>query len=215
MNRDEFSRGDVDVLSKRAGGRCSNPDCRRPTSGPKIVSGAANTGVAAHISAAAPGGPRYDVNLTADQRSSIDNGIWLCQICSRVIDTDLDRYNSATLRDWKSFAESAAHVEQHGFRISRSRSFNDLESKVSDLLSEMRADLRGNEFVREFIVMSKRHTYMGGEKPIFRYYHEDHSDLVNKMKVCENYGAIKNITYNSVDRYEFTEDFADYLTLGN
>jgi hypothetical protein len=59
--RDEFSTETKDILAKRVGQQCSNPNCRRQTSGPQVhPRKTLNIGVAAHISAAAPGGPRYD-----------------------------------------------------------------------------------------------------------------------------------------------------------
>jgi putative transposase len=67
--RDDFTQAVKEQLAKRAGARCSNPQCRRPTSGPQSQpTGAVNIGVAAHISAAAPQGPRYDPKLTAEER---------------------------------------------------------------------------------------------------------------------------------------------------
>jgi hypothetical protein len=45
-------------------------------------------GVAAHITAASPDGPRYDQNLSSEQRKSPDNGIWLCQNCAKLVDND-------------------------------------------------------------------------------------------------------------------------------
>ena len=67
------------ALAQRAGYLCSNPDCRRPTSGPHSdPKKALITGEAAHICAAAVGGPRYDANQTPEQRKAITNAIWLC-----------------------------------------------------------------------------------------------------------------------------------------
>jgi hypothetical protein len=107
--RDEFSAAVVDTIGKRVGMRCSNPGCRLPTSGPrdeptKVI----NVGVAAHVTAASPGGPRYDLAMTSEQRRSIENGIWLCQTCSKLIDSDVSRYTVAVLQDWKRAAEEAA-----------------------------------------------------------------------------------------------------------
>jgi hypothetical protein len=77
--RDDFSLDIKDLLAKRVGMRCSNPNCRRVTSGPQEdPRKSINIGVAAHITAAAPKGPRFDKNLTAEERRSPDNGIWLC-----------------------------------------------------------------------------------------------------------------------------------------
>jgi ribosomal protein L37AE/L43A len=47
-----------------------------------------NIGVAAHISGAAPGGPRYDASMSSEARKSINNGIWLCANCARLVDGD-------------------------------------------------------------------------------------------------------------------------------
>lgn len=73
--RDDFSAATKELLAKRVGYRCSNPDCRQPTSGPQEdPSKAINVGVAAHITAASPDGPRFDPSLTPEQRSSTEVG---------------------------------------------------------------------------------------------------------------------------------------------
>lgn len=64
-----------------------------------------NLGVAAHITAAAPGGPRYDSSLSADQRKSASNAIWLCQTCAKLIDSDELKYTVEVLKSWKTQAE--------------------------------------------------------------------------------------------------------------
>lgn len=74
--RDDFSKATKELLAKRVGYRYSNPQCRKPTSGPqKDPSGVVNLGVAAHIIAASVGGPRYDATLTQEQRIDSSNGI--------------------------------------------------------------------------------------------------------------------------------------------
>ncbi len=109
--RDDFALDVKDILAKRVGMRCSNPNCRQPTSGPqedpaKIL----NIGVAAHITAAAAGGPRYDKKLTAAERRSPENGIWLCQNCGKLADNDVQRYPTDLLRQWKQHSEAAARL---------------------------------------------------------------------------------------------------------
>jgi hypothetical protein len=107
--RDEFPGKVKAVLALRAAGRCSNPDCMAVTSGPELVPDrAVNVGVAAHITAASPGGPRYDPALTPAQRAAAPNGIWLCQRCAKLIDSDVPRYTGNVLRGWKSRAEGLA-----------------------------------------------------------------------------------------------------------
>lgn len=108
--RDDFSEKTKRLLANRVGHACANPGCRAATSGPqKEVSGAINLGVAAHITAAAPEGPRFDPELTVDERSSSGNGIWLCQNCAKLIDSDLERFSAPILRKWKADAELEAY----------------------------------------------------------------------------------------------------------
>jgi hypothetical protein len=67
-----------------------------------------NVGVAAHITAAAPDGPRFDPSLEPDARTDASNGIWLCQNDGKLVDNDLTRFTADRLRDWKSAAEQRA-----------------------------------------------------------------------------------------------------------
>jgi len=70
-----------------------------------------NLGVAAHITSASEGGPRYNANLTNEQRCNSDNGIWLCQNCAKLIDNDVTRYPEAVIRAWKTLAELSIRSE--------------------------------------------------------------------------------------------------------
>lgn len=107
--RDDFSRLVKETLAKRVAFSCSNPDCKAITTGPELESkGAVNLGVAAHITAASPGGPRYDPALDPLERSAEANGLWLCQNCGKLIDSDVARYTVSTLRAWKTEAEHRA-----------------------------------------------------------------------------------------------------------
>ncbi len=111
-DRDDFTKATIDTLANRAGNRCSNPNCRKPTSGPRTDPvKAINIGVAAHITAASLRGPRYDPSLTSEQRRHPNNGIWLCQNCAKLIDNDPQRYPVRLLHQWKEQAEHSALQE--------------------------------------------------------------------------------------------------------
>lgn len=101
--------------SANVGGICSNPSCEAPTFGPKGADKAFHTGHAAHICAAAPGGPRYEEGMSREERRGFDNGIWLCGGCSPKIDGDFSTYPKQTLHTWKAEAEEQARRAQ-GFR---------------------------------------------------------------------------------------------------
>jgi hypothetical protein len=109
MNRDGFSTAVRRVLGERVNFHCSNPTCRKGTVGPQFdPARSLDIGVAAHIAAAAPGGPRFDPSQTAAARKSANNGIWLCQNCAKLIDSDLLRHPVALLLRWKVIAERLA-----------------------------------------------------------------------------------------------------------
>jgi hypothetical protein len=110
--RDDFSAGVKDTLAKRVGVRCSMPTCRKTTYGPHAnPTRVVNVGVACHITAASPGGPRYDATLVSSERAAIENGIWLCQTHAKLVDSDTERYTAAVLRNWKDFAEHMTRQE--------------------------------------------------------------------------------------------------------
>ena len=123
--RDDFSAKTKDTLAKRVGFICSNPECKMLTIGPNSDGkNSVSIGVAAHISAASEGGPRYDFNLTSEERQDISNGIWLCQTCSRLIDRDINKYPVEILQQWKQNSELEAS-EKLNKQLSKGTMFSD------------------------------------------------------------------------------------------
>lgn len=118
--RDDFAEEVKRTLAARVGNRCSNPNCLALTSGPQDdTAKALNVGVAAHITAAAQGGPRYDPRLSSEGRCHADNGIWLCQTCAKLVDNDTSQFPSDLLRAWKTIAEQEAR-----YTIGKTASFD-------------------------------------------------------------------------------------------
>tara|TARA_R110002020_G_scaffold475849_3_gene713134 strand:+ start:4779 stop:6005 length:1227 start_codon:yes stop_codon:yes gene_type:complete len=102
MARDEF-KPDIKVkLAKRAGYQCSI--CKRITIGPSDEGdeNVNNTGMAAHITAASDGFKRYAKDITPEQRSSINNGIWCCYRHGKLIDGDEADYTIDELKRVKA-----------------------------------------------------------------------------------------------------------------
>lgn len=119
--RDNFSSSIKEVLAKRAGQRCSNPECRAITSGPhNDDQKAINLGVAAHMTAAAPGGPRCNLKLSAEERADISNGIWLCRYCATLVDSDTTRFSEAVLTMWKRRHEEWIKAQMGGMQSAAS-----------------------------------------------------------------------------------------------
>ena len=64
-----------------------------------------NVGVAAHICAAARGGPRYDPTMSSPRRSSPENGIWLCETHARAADSGDPAFTVEAMHRWKKQAQ--------------------------------------------------------------------------------------------------------------
>ena len=107
MSRDDFTNIVKTVIAQRAGYMCSRPECRRLTIGPHDdPSKSLSIGVAAHICAASPGGPRFDPDQSPEDRKCPENGIWLCHNCSDIIDKNPSDYPPDLLRQWKTEHEN-------------------------------------------------------------------------------------------------------------
>lgn len=118
MSRDDFSASVKSTVAERAGGLCSIPGCNRLTIGPHTdPSKSKRLGVAAHICAASEHGPRYDPNQTPEERSSIANAIWVCEMHGTEIDRDASPYPAKDLVEWKKVHEKyVKHIVSMGIR---------------------------------------------------------------------------------------------------
>ena len=142
--RDNFTSTVIDRIAKRSAQNCSL--CQRPTSGPHSdQSKATIIGVAAHIHAAAPGGPRYLPNMTQKERSGIGNAIWLCQNCAKLVDSDVEKYSAPKLRALKKVHE--ARVEKNLLTFESEDSLSDIAEHL-----ERRREFR-KKYSEQFVVL--------------------------------------------------------------
>lgn len=102
-NREDFKAKVKATLALRAAHFCSNPRCLKLTIGPHSdPKKSLKSGHAAHIHAASKGGPRYDPSQTVTERTSIENGLWLCRECGIIVDGDESNHTPEQLRRWRS-----------------------------------------------------------------------------------------------------------------
>ncbi len=207
-NRDDFSRTTIDILAKRVGYLCSNPDCRNTTVGANQNDNKSTSiGIAAHITAASLGGARHNAGLSPDQRSDIINGIWLCSNCATLIDKDPEKYTVELLHEWKGGAETESRLKLSG----------EFRNKVSEQKTVvtynpiLEVDLTGNGRSRSPRGMSMKNptemhdgqlVMVPGNKPII------HWALGWRYKLViynnSNYSAY-NVKIESIGEVQFSE----------
>lgn len=99
--RDGFDKKTTADLARRSAFQCAICSAVTVAASAESANAVINIGVAAHIAAASPGGPRYDQSMTPIQRSSIENGIWLCQNHAKAIDDDVVEWPASRLHEIK------------------------------------------------------------------------------------------------------------------
>ncbi|MBC3380747.1 ATP-binding protein [Serratia fonticola] len=149
--RVEFTKKTKDILAGRAGYQCSHPQCSIITIGPGEKEGETSSiGEASHIYSAAKNGPRGQSGLTEEQLKSPENGIWLCKVHARLIDTNNGiGFTASQLISWKKFHEE--FIKHHQGRV-----FNKLHwiSKLSIVDSPLFQDSISIEFAKITIIES-------------------------------------------------------------
>lgn len=174
--RDDFTESTKRVLAERVNYLCSNPSCRTMTSGPNSnISKSTKIGVAAHITAASPNGPRFESKLNKDERRLADNGIWLCYSCSVLIDRDQSKFSVSKLKNWKELTEDFVNNQIVTNAINRSTTTEECRKLLTSLnsskpISEYISDIfiyavvNGKEELRE-IATREINGYYSSELP--------------------------------------------------
>lgn len=185
--RDEFSQKTKQILAQRVGYQCSNPNCRASTSGPQIDSSKAiNIGVAAHITAASSGGPRFDPELTTNERQGSDNGIWLCQNCAWLIDSDEQAYPIDLLREWKRLAEDRARTligQPSQANLKESLAIEELEL-LTNAQEEGGLSIQSNQSMSW--VRAGRQDFVNSEDPAYAAKYLDALDALLEKKLVKH-----------------------------
>ena len=114
-----------------------------------------------------------------------------------------------SVRDKSNSRIASVHSDPSS-AISSDSNYRKIEQLMPDLIEEMRKDLLKHPTAREFVVLNKAWIY-NAQNPYLVYYFDEHEDLNGKLQVLNNLGFIRNITYNSVQRFIFEERFVDYL----
>lgn len=209
--RDDFKQQIKDILAKRVAYICSNPDCNANTIGPNSdESKSTNVGVASHICAAAEGGPRYDKKMSSIERSSINNGIWLCQNCSKMIDTDENLFTVELLKKWKNEAELRAKNSLGKYRESletvgiQSKSLDSNLVKIITILSRENFNDSNSQIPNSFQIEKKiSYNNLCSSKSTINLYSAYHYILSRIYNEFDQNGSNKSLSVINKIRKEY------------
>lgn len=96
----QYKPSTIRRLDTLSGNECAHPNCTK-----KLIAedGISIISKICHIAAASKEGPRYDVNMTDDERRGFDNLILLCDEHHVIIDNKVNesKYPTSLLKEWK------------------------------------------------------------------------------------------------------------------
>lgn len=103
----DFSPKLIKNIRERSAFICNNPLCRQLTVKASFDNDTDSDilGEAAHIYPAAKNWARYDDTILSSFIKSQKNAIWLCRVCSKLIDRNPKKYTADVLFQWKSDLE--------------------------------------------------------------------------------------------------------------
>ena len=150
------------VLAFRNGGTCAFPGCMKPLYS-EGSSQSVPIGEAAHIAGERPTAPRYDKEMTDQERNGVSNLIYLCPSCHTLIDKQETQYPVARLKSMKEEHEKKVRdanreaLAEVGFAelelVTAHFSANDPSALLYDYsLTSLKDKIRKNELSEECAV---------------------------------------------------------------
>lgn len=121
--------------------KCYYPNCQVPTVNIFDGEGESKNVQIAHIYAAKPGGPRFDPQMTKEERKSFRNLILLCDLHHNLVDKrEPQKYSASILLRWKQENEKAIRAKLDGLdRLTEDR----LEQMLFEAAQSTKQEIMG------------------------------------------------------------------------
>jgi len=117
-------------LSALSGNECAFPGCGLPVVDERIR---VVVGQICHIAAANPEGPRFDPDMTDEERRAFENLVVMCSMHNKVVDTVPEEFPADRLREFKRTYEA-----RHSGHAERLAMIGNLDEVVRQLLEHLR-----------------------------------------------------------------------------
>lgn len=221
MARDNFTPATKSALARNVHFRCVYPGCPLVTHASTPHGDNVNLGQAAHISAAAQGGPRFDDELTSAQRRAYENGAWLCANHAKLVDDDPLSFPCETIRGWQRIMEESARAAVYGAPMNANFDFSEICSKLELFLKACRKATFSVYREPKYIQVSRECVTAMQElirqcpKDHWRPVHQWHSlhPITHSIQV-RAVNAVRRIFHEVTDYNKWYSDGYNYVILG-
>ena len=181
----EYTRTTIRRLDTLSGNQCSAPDCVNALVAKDKVSIVSKI---CHIEAASEEGPRFNPNMSDNDRRSYDNLILLCDECHTIIDnkSNESKYPKTLLIDWKNSSIEKQLVKLNSNTSLLKDAINIISSYDFDKLTEEELTIESFD-IKNKITYNKieRNKYLIDE---YKIYHAKINKLYTNM---EDVGSFK------------------------
>ena len=183
----QYKRSTVRRLDTLSGNQCASPNCTR-----KLIARDGETIVSkiCHIEAASPDGPRYNENMTDEERRHYNNLVLLCDECHRIIDNkeNESNYSVELLKSWKKNHEN---LVQQSLFIKKPLLLNQAINAISDI--DFDEDDGGfDEQTRSFNISEKiEHNSVKRNKLLIEEYSKYYGKINSLYSELEKQGSFK------------------------
>ncbi len=187
----------LDTLS---GNECANPNCFN-----KFIAHDNETIISkiAHIEAASESGPRFNPNMSDDERRGFDNLILLCDECHSIVDnpTNVEKYTVELLKTWKTTHENK-QIYEH---IKNQSLLKIAVNAIANIkINENKLDNHTNQDLKPFKILEKiDYNSIKRNKSLIDEYKVYYSQINSLYDELERQGSFKkeNLLRNIKNMY--------------
>lgn len=181
----QYTPSTVKRLHTLSGNQCAAPDCGRP-----LIARDSHTIISkiCHIEAASSDGPRYNPNMTDDERRHFNNLILLCDECHSIIDNKKNEseYPVLLLKKWKK--------DHEDLRINQLTKKSSLLKLAIDAISEVDFDevASDDNSSNPYDIENKiKYNAIKRNKPLIEEYKVFYHRINSLYRELETYGSFK------------------------
>ncbi len=139
-----------------------------------------------HIEAASHGGPRFNKDMSDDDRRHFDNLMLLCDECHEMIDTNFDEYPVSLLKQWKQNHEHKQKTRLLSHPTLLGTAINAIIDSDLDDITDIDNDISSFDISKKI-----RYNAIKRNKSLIKDFGESQAKISSIYSELENQGSFK------------------------